>query len=317
LGSWYWSGLHLSADGSRLVAISNNVAIYVSTNSGASWNLRLTPGFGGQTFGPVVASADGTKLAVAGNSLAVLTSTNWGQTWVTNFSPSSPGFTSMAGSADARMLVANFEFSFYLSTNSGASWTNISSRLPPTEVRSVGCAAADGSVWVIMADAGLVISTNSGATWSLNYYNGNPIHALQVASSADGTKFIAAQTGAYPGGIYLSANTGATWQYFTNGGPPSYYIAASADGCQTAASGTNGIYLLQSLPSPILNLAPVPAGLTLAWTVPSADFILQQSTDLISWASVTNRPTFNSAALQNQVSLPVTNGSGFYRLAAP
>jgi hypothetical protein len=51
--------------------------------------------------------------------------------------------------------------------------------------------------------------------------------------------------------------------------------------------------------------------------VPSTNFVLQQSADLISWADLTNAPALNLTNLQNQVTLPPSNGSGFYRLKTP
>ncbi|MGH7954157.1 MAG: WD40/YVTN/BNR-like repeat-containing protein [Limisphaerales bacterium] len=315
--TWYWTALYISADGSKLIADSNSAAIYVSTNWGSSWTPSLLPKRSGETLGPLAASADGTQLVAADNFSALYTSTNAGLTWTTNLSPSSSGLTSMACSADGHMLIANYHFNFYLSTNFGASWTNISSRMPPTETRSVGCASAGGSTCAILADAGIVISTNSGMTWSLNYYDGNPIYTKSIACSADGTKFIASQENDYPGGIYLSTNSGSSWQFFTNSGSAIYSVAASADGCQLAASTTNGIYLIQFTPSPWLNTLLLPGSLTLTWTVPSTNFVLQQSSDLVSWMDVTNIPTLDSSLLQNQATLLLTGSNNFYRLAAP
>jgi len=56
---------------------------------------------------------------------------------------------------------------------------------------------------------------------------------------------------------------------------------------------------------------------TLAWTVPSTNFGLQQSADLTSWADVTNPPVLNLTNLQNQVTLAPSNSSRFYRLKTP
>jgi photosystem II stability/assembly factor-like uncharacterized protein len=316
LSSWFWTGLCITADGNELIADSNNIAIYISTNSGASWNKTLTPTYANETLGPIASSADGTKLVVLGNFTGhsfVLTSTNLGQTWVSNPSPSSSGFNSMVCSADGRMIIASYEESFYFSTNFGVRWTNITSRLPGTEVLFVGCAAASGNIWVLIAQQGLVISTNSGITWALNYSNGNPIGPTYTACSADGTKFITSNDG----GIYLSTNSGSTWQVFTNKMTLHYSVTASADGCQMAISSTNGIYLIQAIPSPKLNLTSSPSNLALAWTVPSKNFVLQQSADLASWMNVTNTPTLNFSSLQNQINFSYTNSSSFYRLANP
>jgi hypothetical protein len=58
-----WQGVAISADGSRLVAVSqgNNAGIYTSTNSGVAWVSNNVPV--GQTWYGVTSSADGGKQA--------------------------------------------------------------------------------------------------------------------------------------------------------------------------------------------------------------------------------------------------------------
>ena len=51
--------------------------------------------------------------------------------------------------------------------------------------------------------------------------------------------------------------------------------------------------------------------------MPSTNFVLQQSADLLSWTDVTNPPVLNLTNLQNQVTLPPSGSSGFYRLKTP
>jgi len=57
--------------------------------------------------------------------------------------------------------------------------------------------------------------------------------------------------------------------------------------------------------------------LTLSWIVPSANFVMQQSSDLINWTDAVATPTLNLTSLQNEVTLPLTGSSGFYRLKTP
>jgi hypothetical protein len=77
------------------------------------------------------------------------------------------------------------------------------------------------------------------------------------------------------------------------------------------------IYTSQITPAPQLNLAASHTNLTLGWTIPSTNFVLQQSADLLAWADVTNPPVLNLTNLQNQVTLPPAASSGFYRLKTP
>jgi hypothetical protein len=77
------------------------------------------------------------------------------------------------------------------------------------------------------------------------------------------------------------------------------------------------IWTSQTTPSPQLNLTTSKTNLALSWTIPSTNFVLQQSADLVSWADVTNPPVLNLTNLQNQVTLTPSNSSDFYRLSTP
>jgi hypothetical protein len=68
-----------------------------------------------------------------------------------------------------------------------------------------------------------------------------------------------------------------------------------------------------------MNTTPANGNLTLSWIIPSTNFVLEQNLDLTStnWTDVTNMPVLNLTNLQDEVTLPLTNGSGFYRLATP
>jgi len=79
-----------------------------------------------------------------------------------------------------------------------------------------------------------------------------------------------------------------------------------------------GIYTWRSTPTPVLNITPSGSNLFVSWTIPSLNFALQQNTSLniANWVDVPIAPTLNTTNLQNQVTLPATNGMIFYRLAA-
>ena len=84
-----------------------------------------------------------------------------------------------------------------------------------------------------------------------------------------------------------------------------------------AAASGGPVYAYQTIPSPQLNLTPSSTNLTLGWIVPSTNFKLQQSSNLLAWADVTNPPVLNLTNLQNEVTLPLSGSSGFYRLKTP
>ena len=95
----------------------------------------------------------------------------------------------------------------------------------------------------------------------------------------------------------------------------------SADGNKIAAVAGYDIpapiYTLQTMPSPSMNITPTNGSFKLSWLIPSTNFVMQQSSDLTSWSDVTNEPVLNLTNLQNEVILPPTNSSGFYRLKTP
>jgi hypothetical protein len=282
--SAYWGRLASSADGCVLVAgIATNGPIYVSTNSGTFWTQTTAPS---NNWGSIALSADGSQVAAAAANLggkgSIFTSPDAGVTWVQTSAPSNT-WGSIASSADGSKLVAAVDYPqkglIYTSTNSGATWISNSAPNCPGGWVQVASSADGVKLVAVGSDSKLVsISTNSGASWNSN--NVPNTFWLCVASSADGNKLMAGS-----GGISLGA--------------------------------AGGVYISQTISSPELNLAPALNNLTLGWTVPSANFVLQQSADLVSWSNVSDLPVFNFANLQNQITLAASNSGSFYRLKTP
>jgi hypothetical protein len=239
----------------------------------------------------VALSADGTKLAaVADGSTNIYTSPDFGTTWITNNVPAGPpqgiqrNWSSIASSADGSKLIA-----------------------------AVGGNGFSGFIF---------ISTNSGAAWAVtatNIVDGLAAHPwIGVASSADGSRLAAVSDAPGPLGLITSTNSGATWT--TNAVPYLDWnaVALSADGAELVATvgypSTGPIYVSQTTPSPVMNLSASDNDTVISWIIPSLDFTLQQSPDLLGWTDVTNQPVLNLTNLQNQVTLPPTDGNSFFRL---
>ena len=51
--------------------------------------------------------------------------------------------------------------------------------------------------------------------------------------------------------------------------------------------------------------------------MPSTNFVMQQSSDLLNWADMTNQPVLNLTNLQDEVILPPPGSDVFYRLKSP
>ena len=285
-----WQSVASSADGTRLVAAAElNRVIYTSTNSGAAWTQATNAPK--VSWFSVALSADGTKLAaVALGSTNIFTSPDFGTTWISNNVPVGIPqgieryWSSIASSTDGSKLIAS--------------------------------AGGNGETGYIF------ISTNSGAAWKLtgtNIFPGTIAHPwISVASSADGSKLAAVSDEAgYPFGVVItSTNSGVTWA--TNAVPYLTWnaVALSADGAKLVATvgypSTGPIYVSQITPAPVLNLS-APANV-ISWIIPSLDFTLQQSPDLLNWTDVTNVPILNFTNLENQVLLPSPAGNSFFRL---
>jgi hypothetical protein len=164
-----------------------------------------------------------------------------------------------------------------------------------------------------LACGNLYVSTNSGNAWTQL----SNLSAGRIASSADGRKLVAAGSGAL---IYDSTDYGLTWT--TNVSPSGYWssVVSSADGTKLAAAvNGGGIWTSQTAPAPFLNIMMTNGNLTLSWIDPSANFILQQISDLTTtnWTGVTNMPALNLTNLQNDVTLPLPISNTFYRLKSP
>lgn len=313
-GDIYW-GVALSADGSRVAATyENGGGMFYSTDFGVTWatnNTVFPLQFGGYAH-PIASSADGTKLAIS--CKMIYTSTDGGATWTSN-NISGPRYASIACSADGNKLaVASLDANaIYLSTNAGLTWrTNTVTNADFQDIAS----SADGTHLIaagsLQIPGGLYTSSDSGMTWVSNAFPRATWRT--VASSADGAVLAGA---VLP--TFIAVSTNGVW---TSNTPPTSQsfscIASSADGGQlVGAVETGGIYVLRTVRPPLLKVAETGSGLLLDWLVPCTNFVLQQSTDLLSWVEVTNSPSLNLTNLHYQVMLSQTNESAFYRLASP
>ena len=319
--------LAASAHGSIVLAAGITNLLFVSTNSGVGWNSNAVPGVA--AWGAVTCSADGGKLfAAAGGSSwpagPIYSSTNLGSTWNLTGAPTNV-WTGLAVSADGNKLCAvsggGYEGVICTSTNGGATWSQV--RGSSNYWTSVAC-SADGShlAAVSFRDTSFMpghiyTSTDSGLTWKSSSLPADSF--VSVAVSADGSRLLAGASAGAPAHLYFSTDYGVTWS--SNNIPPNGVdvgVSMSADGgVLMAVSLGDRPYEARSIVSPVLSVNPSGQSVALGWTVPSTNFILQQSADLVTWAAVTNVPVLNLTNLQEQVAVTATNGAAFYRLTTP
>ena len=241
-----WNALACSADGSKMAATidggtSGSLGIYVSTDSGHTWNAS---GASASTFWQSIgSSADGTRLIAGQGSSStsghILISTNSGTTWTGVTGDTSAKWYSIAVSANGSNAVAvAFGSGIYYSINGGVNWSGPASGAPSGSNWVSVASSANGSNLVAAINGGKIYtSSNAGASWTIQ--NGSSSrHWFGVASSADGSKLAAVVNG---GGIYTSADSGVTWTQ--QAGAPTVNwesIASSADGGRLAAVVNGG-----------------------------------------------------------------------------
>jgi hypothetical protein len=288
-------------------------SIDVSTNAGQSF--FESTNVNSLAARQAASSANGKIQAIAMEGPEVFASTNFGDSWFVLTSLPEFGaeqYQGLAMSADGNTLIVMNGLNVCTTTNFGASWMTNNSPEPGAYY------LADSADGINVLAATLVggqayVSRDSGANWTqLTNVPAPPWDS--VASSADGKKLVMVARPGEPW-IYTSDDSGTSW--ISNNAPALSWtsVASSADGNKLYASAQNGgIWTLQTTQAPQLNIGFSSADLNLSWTVPSTTLVLQESPDLVSWASLTNASAINFTNLQEQVTLSPTNGVGFFRL---
>ena len=313
-----WQSVASSSNGIKLVAASIG-NIYTSTDSGATW-CQATNAPSVLLWRAIASSADGSELIAAAGAGSgagsIFISTNSGTTWLPTSAPIHEHWSSVASSADGKKLLAVPQSGWiYFSTNSGATWIQASA--PDFEWQAVAV-SSDGTTFVaaaqydyVLVDDGgpIYVSTNSGISW---FQSGAPIAKWQaVASAADGARLLASVN---RGGIYTSPDSGITW--VENRAPSQIWtsVTSSGDGTKlVAVVNGSGIYI------PMLGIALSSGEVVLSWPTNSINFMVQQNLDLslTNWTDVTNSAELNLTNFQYELTVPLINGYGFYRLKTP
>jgi len=341
-----WSAITCSADGVKLAAVSQDEygAIYISTNSGNTWQPAAAPT---DNYHAVTCSPDGTKLAAVSwdwGAWGIYTSTNSGTNWrLTQALPLIGYFQSVAISADgAKLAAAGGDLAFIgnttklsgggaiqYSTDSGVTWQ--ASDAPMNWEWSAIACSSNGNFMVAAAygdtnnnPGPVMISTNAGAHW-LPTTAPNLAYGA-VACTPDGTRITIGCYNPYqtisPNLVYFSTNSGATWvpdPTLTDLGAAAY----SADGTKRVATTAGGWlvpnYVAVSPPlavtvGPQLYLLPSGNTVALYWPTLPAGYTLQATTDLAagSWSNITTG--IGTIGSYYAYTNPVSGKAAFFRL---
>jgi len=151
--------------------------------------------------------------------------------------PSNPDII-YTGSTQGRAMV---------STNGGATWTDITTGLPDRSIRSIAVGATDPTlVYLSVSGYGtghVFRSTNSGGTWTdiSNNLPNIPTSAFLIDPLAPATLYAGTDIG-----VFRSTDNGASWEVFNNGLPPVpvMQFAAQATGLIQIATYGRGMYAL-------------------------------------------------------------------------
>jgi len=209
----------------------------------------------------ITCSADGTRIAIMqGNEHGFYLSTNSGLSWTPQLTLQSfpnPYFNnSILISSDGSHNFASTSFStvqgIIVSPDGGHSWfanTNF-----PSTIHAIAC-STNGSKLVAgtwpWGGGGIFTSSDSGSNWTQQAGLLTNIFWASVASSADGSKFVAVGgANGSGGGIYTSGDSGLTWTLQTSAPTNAFWtsVASSADGTKLIAANEwnnniGGIYV--------------------------------------------------------------------------
>lgn len=164
-----WKAIASSSNGVKLAAVVDDGYIYTSSDSGATWAERTSPGL--RYWQAIAMSSDGTKLAAygasasnyTGNSSYIYTSSDSGVTWSERTGTGQQLWQSVTVSGDGTKLYAQAGSSLYVSTDMGATWNQ---RTLPIGASSFA-SNSNGSTLAIAAPYDYVYtSTDSGVTWT-------------------------------------------------------------------------------------------------------------------------------------------------------
>lgn len=237
-----WTAIASSSDGTRLLASGYSSDIYLSTDSGQTWNGSSADNAGELDWTGVATSSDGTRLAAVASDSGVYISTNSGSTWAISM-PTNLPISGVASSSSGNNLVASVYNGFLLvSTNGGVHWIDGENTGNQSIIGTWTAVASSssGSQMYAAYIGGIYSSSDYGVNWSAtgastaNYW-------VAIASSSDGTKLIAAATNS-GSGIYISSNSGANWSQVTS--LPTFSpwsgVASSSDGSKLIAVARGG-----------------------------------------------------------------------------
>ncbi len=239
-----------TSQGSNIYAEANDGWVFLSTNSGNSWEIKdslLQEGvsaleiihgklFAGSGRGVMISTDSGdswslsnkgiiatqisamaqigTCVFVGTNSSGVFRSTNSGMNWLAASNAITAYGINALTTLGTELFAATGDGVFY-SNDSGASWIRADSGLPLYEPDIYSLTAKDSILYAGTSDSGVYSSSNGGANWVPA--NGNLSTAWVLGLSALGNNLFASLPNNQSGCLARSTNNGITWNYAASG----------------------------------------------------------------------------------------------------
>lgn len=194
-------GTAISSTGQYQVSAITNI-IFVSNDYGSTWTTN------NYSINPYSASitSSGQTMYIANSNGNALYSTDYGQTWNTHSNITGAKNIVISGDGIKILYTKNGTNKLFLSTNSGISFTEITS-VP--QAAGIGM-SKNGMYMVTRSISSSYISSNGGSTWSTLSTNLGGGHMPNIAISSDGQYMIATADPGYSTN-YFSSNYGVTW----------------------------------------------------------------------------------------------------------
>jgi hypothetical protein len=255
--------IRVSGAGSGGWLIAQNISQSILGNfysaSNTAWIQANTVSGSGAGWQALSSSVDGKNLVASGNngSAQLYYSQDGGHAWTSATVSLAP--VSLASTANGADVIGAINGGgLIISTNYGASWTQISGSSPFNwQAVTLSYNGQKGAAAIKNATSGGIF-TNNGYGWGAS--SAPVLEWTGMASSSDGSKLIAVADSNSSGKVYTSTNSGATWTRQTAAPAKNWNsVASSADGVKLAAvvngggiytSGDSGVTWIQQSNAP-------------------------------------------------------------------
>ena len=218
--------------------------VYLSTNSGTSWN-GVNSGLTDNSVNvlDVFPSGTGSNFLYAGTSnRGVYLSTNNGTSWNKTDSVSAPPPYIYTLALSGNNLFAGSDgYGIFLSTNNGTTWTADTAGLTNKNVWSI--TVYNNNLYAATWGGGVFLSTNNGTTWTADtagLTNLN-LHALTVCPNRTGGTNLFAMT--YGSGVFQLNASGTKWTAVDSGLTNKSSFSATICGTNIFVGTISGVYL--------------------------------------------------------------------------